>query len=462
MVENRSRAIPENLTIEAALPRPVFYLCTAISLRVLQNKLMGYGKPKNRGIRVHKKIITSGAALIGMVSGVSPAFAGPAAGGGGGKQFGITATTEVRYDSNFSHTSAANVTQSGKPASEVKLSPRLGVNLGLPFGANNLSLSGNLGYDFHRHNSRLDKESIDLKSGLALSLSPCSPSFSGQISRKQSDLGQIAPTASTGIGSVKNTQTEWQIGGTLSCGKSFGLRPTAGITYEEGHNSATQRQINNRNIKTYMAGLDYVHPSIGNISLFLQQRDLRFDNQILPNGQENGNRTRSYGVSFNRSIGARMQGGVSISWTQLNPRQPGLRNFKGLNWSGNVSLQATPLLTLNAAVGKSTSSTLAVASNYNVSTDYSFGAGYTLTPRINLQAGFSTKKKTYQGQLGTPVPGIPALNGDRKQIINGSINYAMSPKLQLSLDGAHETRDANGTFFDYHNNRIALRAALTL
>lgn len=398
--------------------------------------------------------------MIGMASATSPALAGP--GAGGGKSFGISASTEVRYDSNFTHTSAASVTTTGKPKSEQKFSPRLGINLGLPFGANNLSLSGGVGYDFHRHNKRLNKESIDLKSGLALSFSPCSPSFSGQISRKQSDLGEIAPTAGTGISRVTNAQTEWQIGGSLSCGKSFGIRPTASVTYEEGHNSAALRQINNRNVMTYMVGLNYVHPSIGDFMIFGQQRELRFDNQFLPNGQENGNRTRSYGVSFSRSIGARMQGSASISWTELNPRQPGVPNFKGLNWSGNLSLQATPLLSLNAAIGKSTSSTLAVASNYNTSTDYSFGASYTLTPRISLQAGYSTKKKAYAGPLGTPAPGVPLLTGDRKAQYNAAINYNFSPKLQFSLSGAHETRDANGTFFDYHNNRVALRASLSL
>lgn len=407
--------------------------------------------------------------MIGMVSAASPALAGPAvpnmgggAPGGGGKHFGISVSTEVRHDSNFTHTSAANITANGKPTSEQKFSPRLNVDLGLPFGANSLSLSGGIGYNFHRNNKKLDKETIDLKGGLGLNFSPCSPSLSGQISRKQSDLGEIAPTAGTGIARVTNAQTEWQIGGTLSCGKSFGIKPTVGVTYEEGHNSAVLRQINNRNVMTYMVGINYVHPAIGDIMIFGQQRELRFDNQILPNGQENGNRTRSYGISFSRSIGARLQGNASVSWTNLNPRQPGVRNFKGLNWSAALSLQATPLLSFNASLGKSTSSTLAVASNYNTSTDYSVGASYTLTPLISLQAGYSRKKKAYAGQLGTPTVGVPPLTGDRKEMYNASIGYNFSPKLQFSLDGARESRNANGTFFDYHNNRIALRANLTI
>lgn len=419
---------------------------------------------------MHKTIISSGAALIGVLSASTSALAAPpgvpnmggGATGGGGRHFGISASTQVQYDSNFTHTSAVNVGKAGAPKSEQKFSPRLNVDLGLPFGANSLSLSGAIGYDFHRHNKKLDKEAIDLKSGMTLNLSPCTPSLSSTISRKQSDLGEVAPTAGTNLTRVTNAQTEWQVGGTLACGKSFGLRPTIGVTYEKANNSATLRRINNRDVMTYMAGINYVHPSIGDIMLFAQQRELRFDNQLLPDGREDGNRTRSYGVSFSRSIGARMQAGASVSWTNLNPRMPGVPNFKGLNWSGNVSLQATPMLSLNAAIGRSTSSTLAVAANYNVSTDYSFGANYTLTPLISLSAGYSHRKKTYQGQLGTPAPGIPVLNGDKKQVINAAINYNFSPKLQFSLNGARESRDATGTFYDYHNNRIALQATLSL
>lgn len=413
---------------------------------------------------MYNKIITSGAAVIGMISAASPVMAQQAGGAaaGSGRHFDINASTEVRYDSNFSKTSAANTAQSGGQRSEEQFTPRIGVGIGLPFGANSLTLSGGLGYDFHRNNTKLNKENINLSSGLALNISPCSPNLSTSLTRKQSDLGEIAPTAGTGVSRVKNAQTEWQIGGKLSCGKSFGLRPTVGITYEQADNSATLRQINNRNSITYMVGLNYVHPSIGDISIFAQQRELRFENQLLLNGQENGNRTRSYGVSFNRSIGARMQAGASVSWTNLNPRQPGVRNFKGLNWSGNLSLQATPLMSLNASIGRSTASTLAVATNYNVTTHYTFGVSYTLTPLINLQAGYSTQKKQYQGPLGTPAPGIPLLTGDRKQVISGSIAYNFSPKLKFSLNGARESRNANGAFFDYHNNRIALQASLSL
>lgn len=416
---------------------------------------------------MHKKLFTAGTALVSIAYASTAALAaepgvpsmGGGAAGGGGKRVGISASTEVRYDSNFSHTSSASV---AGPQSEERLIPQLNLDLGLPFGAHSFSIAGGIGYDFHRHNKKLDKENINLNSGLTLNISPCTPSFSGNIQRRQSDLGEIAPTAGTGINSVKNAQTEWQIGGNLSCGKSFGLRPTAGITYEEGHNSATLRQINNRHALTYMVGLNYVHPSIGDIQLFAQQRELRFDNQILLNGQENGNRTRSYGISFSRAIGARLQGNASVSWTNLNPRQPGLRNFKGLNWSGSLTLQATPLLTLDAGISKSTSSTLAVASNFSVSTGYNFSANYTLTPRIALQAGFTTKKKSYQGLLIAPPTGVPPLTGDRKQAISGSISYTMSPKLQFSLNAARESRDASGTFYDYHNNRVALQASLSL
>lgn len=402
---------------------------------------------------MHKKlIILSGVCLAGFVPAAS--FAQAAA--GGGKQLNINVSAEVRHNSNIARTTAATAAQRGLSRSDEKFSPSLNVNLGLPFAAHNFSLSGGVGYDFHRRNTRLDRERIQLGSALALSLSPCTPSFNGQISRRQSDLGDSGGTTAIGANTVSNAETQWSLGGSVACGKSFGLRPTAGITYQDSSNSNPQRELTNKHITTYMLGMGYLHPSIGDIQLFAQQREVDYVKQLQPNG----NRQRSYGVSFSRNIGARLQGSASISWSDVKSRQPGVRGYHGVNWSGDLTLKATPRLQVHTVLGRSISSTLAVAANYNVATNYGIDATYALTPRINFSTGYSHTKRKFQGSFD-PLA-INVLTNDRKQSIFGSIDYLFSPKLKFILSGGHDVRNANGTFYDYHNNQIGLRAELAL
>lgn len=405
----------------------------------------------------------SAAALIGMMSVASPALAGPQ--GNAVRRIGLTAVAQVRHDSNVAHASAARAAARGISQSDQRFSPNMKVDIGLPFGAQNFSLSGGIGYDFYRRNTRLNRERIQLNSALAMHFARCNPSLNSMVNRRQSDLADSGATAGVGVGTVRNTEMQWSVGGTLSCGKSFGLRPTVGYTYQKENNSALQRKITDKNISTYMVGMGYVHPSIGDIQLFAQQRDTRYDNQILANGEENGTRQRSYGVSFSRNIGSRFQGAVSVSLSDVKSRQAGVAGFNGLNWSADLTAKATPRLQVHAVVDRSISSALAIASNYNVSTNYALDATYAVSPLISVQAGYSTTKRDFQGSFGVFSPGVTGqnlLSTDRKNILFGSINYNFSPKLKFILDGGHETRNANGSFYDYKNNRVALRAELSL
>lgn len=410
----------------------------------------------------NKLIILSGASLVSALPAM--AYAQAPAAGGSSSGLSINASAEVRHDSNIARTSAATAALRGLSRSDQKFSPNLNLSLGRSIGAHSVSLSSSLGYDFHRRNTRLDRERIQAGASVALSMSPCAPSFSSSISRRQSELGEVAD-AFGNVQTVSNAETQWSVGGAITCGKSFGLRPTAGITYQDNSNSSTQRQGTNKRITTYQVGLGYLHPSIGDIQLFAQQRELRFKNQFLPTGEQNGNRQRSYGVSFSRNIGARLQGSASVNWSDVESRQPGVRGFSGVNWSANLSLKATPRMQIQAGLGKSITSSLAIDSNYNVSTDYSIGASYAVSPRINFNTGYSHTKRRFEGALGVFTPGLAPVNvltNDKKNSVYASVDYLFSPKLKFILDGGHDARSANAAFYDYKNNRVALRAELTL
>ncbi|HEX5536198.1 MAG TPA: outer membrane beta-barrel protein [Sphingobium sp.] len=414
---------------------------------------------------MNKKIIGASAIAMCAMGGSSAALA-QATGSAPGRQISLVASVNAQHDSNSSRTNASQAAARGLNLSDEKLIPNLSVNIGLPIGPHSFSLGGSLGYEFHRRNKQRDRENIQLNSSFAMNLPICDPSFSGAFSRRLSDLADIAAVPDATPSVLKNVETVKSIGATVACGRDVGIRPTIGIDYQEGRNNQALRKVRDKNVTTYILGVAYTHPLVGDVLLSAQQRDTRYPNQILiPDGIKNGNRMRSYGASFSRSIGSRLQGSVAVSYTDLNPRQAGVKSFHGLNWSASLSAQATSRMAVQASFSRGISSSLAVQSNYNVSTDYALDVSYALTPLTSLSAGVTAQRRRFQGTQAIILPGSPApeqLIWDQRNTFFASVSYQFSPKLRFRLDGAHERRNANSTFFDYHNNRVGLGVEFAL
>lgn len=413
-----------------------------------------------RGNRVNKTVI--GASVVGAAV---AAFATAAhAQGAPARDISISASVRAEHQSNAAHASAAQAALAGITRSDQMIAPNVAVNVALPFGAHSFSLSGAAGYSFHRRNKQRDREYLNFSSNLAMRLPVCDPTFNASLSRRISDLGDIVTSPGVDPITVENVETVKSLGGTIACGKDYGLRPTFGIDYQEGRNDEPTRKFRDRNVTTYTAGLGYVHPSIGDLLLFAQQREIRYPNQLLLSGRENGNRQRSGGIRFSRSIGSRLQGSVEVTYAELKSRDPLVSPFKGLNWKADLSAQATSRMMVNASVARSTSSSLAIDANYHVNTSYNLGLSYVVTPLINLQGGFSYTRRRFEGTqiVGAPTPTLQLLTTDQRAVVNGGISYQFSPKLLFSIDAAHERRSGNGTFFDYTNNRIGLSVSLAL
>lgn len=411
---------------------------------------------EKRGNRVNKIVIG-----VSVAAAAATTFATAAnAQGAPARDISISASVRAEHQTNAAHASAAQAAVAGISRDDQMIAPNIGVNVALPFGAHSFSLSGSASYTFHRRNTQRDRENLNFTSNLAMRLPVCDPTFNASLSRRLSDLGDIVTSPGASPITVQNVETVKSLGGTVACGKDYGLRPTFGIDYQEGRNDEPTRKFRDRNVTSYTAGLGYVHPSIGNLLIFAQQRETSHPNQPSPNG----NRQRSVGVSFSRDIGSRLKGSVEVTYAELKSRQVGVRPFTGLNWKADLSAQATSRMAVNASVSRSTSSSLAIDANYFVNTGYNLSASYVVTPLITLQGGFSYTRRRFEGTqiIGAPAPTLQLLTSDRRATVNGGISYQFSPKLLFSIDAAHERRSGNGTFFDYTNNRVGLNVSLAL
>lgn len=375
------------------------------------------------------------------------------------RRLNISADIYTRYDSNLARSDRANSSLRGLHRSDITVTPSITADILYPVGRHQFSLTGGIGYDIHARNSRLDRERIGLDGGALLAISRCNANITAGITRRQSDLGEIGAFAGEEVRSVNNTETVFTTNADVSCGNSFGLRPFVTVGYQNAQNSNIIRQRTDRHMLSYGGGLGYVHPTIGNMRLFVTRSETRYDNQIIPGVGENGYDVTSFGASFERNIGSRLTGSVQLSWTDLNSRAPGTPGFNGFNWGVDLTGQVNERLLVHAGLSRNVASTLAVDANYHVDTMYQFDTSYALTSRLTAKVGVTHSPRRF---YGSSTEFGPFLSRDRQTMIFGSLTFARSDRLTFALDYAHDIRNANGDFYDYTNDHVGLRASLKL
>ncbi|MCE7798529.1 outer membrane beta-barrel protein [Sphingobium sufflavum] len=377
-----------------------------------------------------------------------------AQGGTDGRRIDIKASVDVRHDSNAARASEANAAARGLVQADERVAPSLNFDLSVPLGPHKASLAGEVGYTFYRRNTQLNRERIAAEGEVALNLPVCDPKFSANYSRRQSDLGEIGIINATGTDSVRNTETIRGGGVTIACGKDIGLRPTVSADYKSASNTQSVRRLNNHEITTYLGGIGYVHPSVGELLVFAQKRITRFPNQTLVTGGRDGYDVTAYGARFTRNIGSRLRGTVEITKVDLSPRRAGVAQFDNINWSADVVATISSRLQLHASTSKEVTSPLAVNALYHAARHYAVDGDYALSSRLNLKLGYTRQNRDFYGVL--PSLG-PVLTNDTNELLFSALQFELNRRLQFTLEAGHERRDANDSFFNYRNTRFGLR-----
>lgn len=357
----------------------------------------------------------------------------------------------VVHESNVARSDAARALARGLERADTRISPSIQLDIVRPMGNGSASLSGEIGYDFHFRNPELDRERIGLLAGVAQRVAMCDVDLAAEVSRRQSDLGDIAFLGlNPALQSVRNAETRQRYGADLACGNSIGIRPSVGIEYVQGRNSNPIRDRAEYDSIRYTAGLQYVQPSIGEIMLYGSQRDVDLVRQPLL-GDVDGYRARDIGLRLKRDIGARWQGQVMAGFSWVNPRNPVVGSTSGLIWNIGLSGQVGPRLRLALQTGREFSNSLSSDSNYQLTRPSSLQATYAVNDRLQLTAGIRNSRNTFS-YIGV-VPGL-AITRENRWVYSGGINYQVNRRIRLGINGGYERRNANGTFFDYGNSFI--------
>lgn len=366
----------------------------------------------------------------------------------------LTFALTARADSNVPRLNENQPNLRGLEFSDVTISPSVLLAVERNFGRHRIGLRSNLGYRFYARNTQLNSEDISVSPFVNLDLPVCDLFVQGNVSRRQSDLGELAYIVSRDpFLASKNRETRRGVTGRVTCGDAYGLRPTFEASYDRGDNSNFLRRFSDYRTTRIQPGLSYATPTLGEIGVYAVKQTTDLPNQIDASGREGGYTLRGGGLSYTRNVGTRLNLSGRVSFVDITPKRGGNGSQSGLNYGVDATLLINPRWQLTAHAGREFNSQLSGFSTYQVSEDYSIRTTYVANPRLRFNLGGAISPREYIFDIPPP---IAFIKSQTTHSIFGGASYDLRRNLQLNVDGGYFTRKADLPFFDYDDYFVSI------
>ena len=366
----------------------------------------------------------------------------------------VTFTATARADSNVPRLNANQQNLRALDLSDVSVSPAILLNVERNVGRHRVGLQSRLGYRFYARNTQFNSEDISVSPFVNLDLPICDLYVQGSVSRRQSDLGELAYIVTPNpFLATDNKETRRGVTGRLTCGGAYGLRPTFEASYDRGDNSNPLRRFSDYRTTTIRPGLAYATPTLGELGVYAVKQTTDLPNQTGATGRQGGYTLRGGGISYARNVGTRLSLNGRVSFVDLTPRRGGTGSRSGLNYSVDGTLLVNPRWQVMGHAGRDFNSELTGFSTYDISEDYSLTITYVANPRLRFNLGGTISQRDYVFDVPPPVAFI---RSQTTHTIFGGTSYELGRDLQLNIDGGYSTRSADLSYFDYDNYFVSI------
>ena len=393
-------------------------------------------------------------AILAAAAATSPALAAPAA-KTSVDRFAVSLNARVEHETNMTGVSESEARSRGISPDDTIYTPSLNVAINMPLGRQLFYLDGYAGYVYHDKNTIYDSERLTLGTGLKGRVGPCQLEASANYAHALSSFDDIVlgPTIDN-ILETKGAKLQ------ATCARATGLGVTGSVSREVSENDQSLLRPQDYEQTSYMGGVTYSRPRLGTLTLFGQHTRTEYNHRIPLAGQTDGYESNTEGLTYERRLGARIEGTVTVSYTSvdgLGGTAAANSDFNGFTYSVNGSYRASSRLRFETAFAREVTPSNRFGNSYDVGTRYSLKGTYDLGSRISTDLGFEQRDVDSKGAA------IFAgnLTNSKIKIISGRVSYRMNRRVNLSLDAAHEKREANDPRFEYDNTRVGLSAGVT-
>lgn len=363
---------------------------------------------------------------------------------------------QVEHDSNVVLGGNALGQRQNLTPEDVLFIPSATIDLLQPLGRHSAYLRGSAGYTFYDKNTDLNRERIDVASGLNVALRSCGLTADVTYGRGINRIDD--PTF---IYDARNIRETIGVTGGLSCSSATGFGVMAQVARNWSDNSRQTLQEANYESSTYTAGLTYARPALGTLTLFGSRETVDYPDRVVTDGYT----VDSVGMTYDRQLGARIQGTVTASYAQVE--QDG-RLLPGLglpaakqdvtSYGAKLSFRVNSRLNLLGSFNRGVSPAIGFLQAYEVSNRYRISGTYQIGSRLTATAGFN---RVERDPSENALPSLVVPTESTLDVASASLRYQQSDRLGFELYLEHEKRDTNLDPFDYTSDRIGLTTIVT-
>lgn len=363
------------------------------------------------------------------------------------RRFDIGISARAEHHSNVARSSASQASLRGLTKADTIFTPTANVDVLLPVGRQKVFLSGNVGYSFYEKNSRLNREYVNLDGGVKTGLGPCGVTLGAGYSR-----GVVRVDDPILIDNVENIQETKRVSLDTACSRGTGLGLVAGVSKEWTDNELPFLDVSNSELSSAMLGVTYSRPTLGTITLFTNRQKTEYPNRPIASGYE----LTAVGVTYERKLGARIEGAVTVAYNNVDLRAPvalGGGNVETTAYSAKLSYRASSRLRFGGEFNRSIMPASGFGRTYDLTTAYRLNATYDLGSRIAINVGGARVERDSEGAV--IVPTVQLTNSTTDNIF-ASVRYKMSERIALELSAGRDERTTNAPQFDYTDERVAV------
>lgn len=392
-----------------------------------------------------------------------------------GRVFSITAKMRTLYDSNMLRRGDGFGVRPGESISDVRFSPAVLGEVGLPFGRQRLYATGTIGRDYYANNSQLNRNRYEIAGGAALAAGTrCTANLDGSFTQRQillSEIGDLVP----------NSQKTGTYGASANCASAVGLGFGANVRRTTVRNDNPTRAVFNLNGTSYGANLNYRLGLIGQFSASANKNHVTYLNrqQTLPDGSnvDDGVDITSGRLGFQRDLGTRLALTLGLSYfeskpnpttvlqlvgvTPTNPPIPVFSSvdrskFTGLGYDAQIAYQPSTRLAIVLAANRNASASVNVGALSQVRTSYLLDVDYKLGSNMSVGTGGSYDRRKYQDSIiGGPDLGRQRIE-DKVSRVYANIGYTSPRLLSASFEVAYQNRKSVPVDFSFNSFSASL------
>jgi len=334
------------------------------------------------------------------------------------------------------------------------LSPRVTADIVAPIGRQSAFLNGQVGYVFHQNNRFLNREAINGEGGVRVrAIKGCVATLTGRYTQQQSNLFDI-------VDGLDPTNVE-KIGGVsadIGCRSASGLAPSLSVGRTRAKNSSLVRQVNEYVNDNAMASLGYSRPQLGTVSVYVSAAKSRYPlrRAFLPGFPADGANVYSAGFGYERQIGTRLSGKVSLGYTRVDPRLAGTPDFKGASWDVDLTYDSRNRFRGSLSFARSVEQSNLLGDTYGINTSLRVNGDYAFSDRFRLTAGAAYVRRKQQQ---SPLFQLPNFNSrDRTISVYSRLTAGNVGPVGIAFDVSHEHRKSVVPIFNYGSTRFGVTA----